>query len=68
MVLCLKRGWLDTGRLAAKFGVDPLAAWGPQWQTLEEEGFVDMATGQPRLTREGLLRVDSLLGRFFEVR
>jgi oxygen-independent coproporphyrinogen-3 oxidase len=68
LVLCLKRGWLDTGRLAAKFGVDPLAAWAPQWQTLEEEGFVDMATGQPRLTREGLLRIDSLLDRFFEVR
>ncbi len=66
LVLCLKRGWLDTGRLAAKFGVDPLAAWAPQWQTLEEEGFVDMATGQPRLTREGLLRIDSLLDRFFE--
>ena len=66
MVLCLKRGWLDTHRLATKFGVDPLEVWGPAWQTLEEEGFVEMAMGQPRLSRQGLLQVDSLLARFFE--
>jgi oxygen-independent coproporphyrinogen-3 oxidase len=66
MVLCLKRGWLDTGRLTAKYGVDPLEAWRPQWRTLEEEGFVDLSAGQPRLSRPGLLQVDSLLARFFE--
>ena len=66
MVLCLKRGWLDTGRLTGKYGVDPLAAWAPQWKALEEEGFVDLAEGQPRLTRTGLLQVDSLVARFFE--
>jgi hypothetical protein len=65
-VLCLKRGWLDTGRLTAKYGVDPLEAWRPQWRTLEEEGFVDLSAGQPRLSRPGLLQVDSLLARFFE--
>jgi oxygen-independent coproporphyrinogen III oxidase len=66
MVLCLKRGWLDTGRLTAKFGVDPLDAWAAQWQALEREGFVEMAAGQPHLTREGLLQVDALLARFFD--
>jgi oxygen-independent coproporphyrinogen-3 oxidase len=66
MVLCLKRGWLDAGRLAGKYGVDPLAAWAPQWRALEEEGFLDLASGQPRLSRKGLLQVDSLLARFFE--
>lgn len=66
-VLCLKRGWLDTTRLAKKYGIDPLEVWAPQWQTLAEDGFVDLTSGQPRLTREGLLRVDSLLNRFFDL-
>ncbi len=66
-VLCLKRGWLDTTRLAKKYGIDPLEVWAPQWQTLAEDGFVDLTSGQPRLTREGLLQVDSLLNRFFDL-
>ena len=66
LVLCLKRGWLDTARLAAKYGVDPLEVWNDQWRGLAEEGFVEMAAGRPHLTRAGLLRIDSLLPRFFE--
>lgn len=66
LVLCLKRGWLDPGRLSEKYGVDPLAVWAPQWRALEAEGFVELSTGRPRLTRTGLLQVDSLLPRFFE--
>jgi oxygen-independent coproporphyrinogen-3 oxidase len=66
MVLCLKRGWLDGSRLRAKYGVDPLVEWGPQWQALESEGFLECVRPHPRLTRRGLLQVDSLLPRFFE--
>ncbi len=66
MVLCLKRGGLDTGRLAAKHGVDVLEEWSEVWQGLESEGQIELCDGQPRLTRRGLLRVDSLVPRFFE--
>ncbi|MFM8633466.1 MAG: coproporphyrinogen-III oxidase family protein [Planctomycetia bacterium] len=66
MVLGLKRGWLDAGRLAAKYGIDPLELWAPQWRSLQDEGFLEAIHPQPRLSRRGLLRVDSLLPRFFD--
>jgi len=66
LVLGLKRGWLDTGRLAAKYGIDPLEEWRPQWQALAAEGLLDAVQPQPRLSRRGLLEVDSLLTRFFD--
>ncbi len=66
MVLCLKRGWLDTDRLKAKFGIDPLQEWAADWECLRSDGFLEPAEGQLRLTRKGLLRVDSLLHRFFD--
>jgi oxygen-independent coproporphyrinogen-3 oxidase len=65
LVLCLKRGWLDTGRLAAKYGVDPLVEWRTQWQQLLDEGFLETLAPMPRLSRRGLLQVDALLHRFF---
>ena len=66
MVLCLKRGWLDTDRLTSKFGIDPLQEWAAEWESLRTEGFLEQGEGHPRLTRNGLLRVDSLLHRFFD--
>jgi oxygen-independent coproporphyrinogen-3 oxidase len=66
LVLGLKKGGLDTRRLAAKFGVDPLVEWQPVWERLTAEGWLEPGGGEPRLTRSGLLRVDSLLPGFFE--
>ena len=66
MVLGLKRGTLDTGRLGRKFGIDPLVEWSSQWQSLLSEGHLEQIVPQPILTRRGLLHVDSLLPRFFE--
>jgi oxygen-independent coproporphyrinogen-3 oxidase len=68
LVLGLKRGGIDTGRLAEKFGVDPLSEWGGVWQGLADEGYLEPLTpqSQPRLTRQGLLAVDRLLHRFFD--
>jgi oxygen-independent coproporphyrinogen-3 oxidase len=66
MILGLKRGWLDTPRLARKYGIDPLEEWRPQWRALEAERAVEELGPPVRLSREGLLRVDSLLHRFFE--
>ena len=65
-VLGLKRGWLDTARLARKFGCDPLVEWADQWRALAADGFLTMTASGPRLTRRGLLQVDALLPRFFE--
>ena len=41
MVLCLKRGWLDTDRLKAKFGIDPLQEWAADWECLRSDGFLE---------------------------
>lgn len=66
LVLGLKKGEIDTGRLAAKFGVDPLVEWGAEWERLVREGWIETLVPRPRLSRDGLLRVDSLLSAFFE--
>ncbi len=66
VVLGLKRGWLDVARLRGKFGVDPLAEWADVWRGLEAEGDLDAIRPEPVLSRRGLLRIDSLLPRFFD--
>lgn len=66
VVLGLKRGWLDVERLAAKYGLDPLAEWREAWDSLAAEGWLERMRPRPVLTRAGLLRVDALLHRFFE--
>lgn len=66
VVLGLKRGSLDARRLAAKYGIDPLVEWGPVWESLAADGWLEAVRPQPVLTRAGLLRVDALLHRFFE--
>jgi oxygen-independent coproporphyrinogen-3 oxidase len=66
LVLGLKRGSLDTKRLERKFGVDPLAAWSAEWRSLESEGYLELTSAGPVLSRRGLLEVDALLPRFFD--
>jgi len=66
VVLGLKRGTLDVDRLAHKYGIDPVSEWAAQWRSLDEEGWLECRAPRPVLSRAGLLRVDSLLHRFFE--
>jgi oxygen-independent coproporphyrinogen-3 oxidase len=66
LVLGLKRGRLDTQRLASRFGIDPLDAWAAEWRQLVAEGYVESLGPPVVLSRQGLLQVDSLLPRFFE--
>jgi oxygen-independent coproporphyrinogen-3 oxidase len=66
VVLGLKRGALDTRRLAAKYGIDPLTEWAKQWDSLAAEGVLAAVVPEPALTRDGLLKVDALLHRFFD--
>jgi len=66
LVLQLKRGRVDTARLRAKHGIDPLVEWAAQWRALEAAGHLAAITPQPVLTRQGLLQVDALLPAFFD--
>jgi len=66
LVLGLKRGHLDTGRLAGKFGINPLTEWAEQWQRLRAEGYLEEIVTSPVLSRRGLLEIDALLPRFFD--
>jgi oxygen-independent coproporphyrinogen-3 oxidase len=65
-VLQLKLGSIRPSYFAAKYGADVVARYRGQLQELAGEGL--LTTGQDRvtLTRDGLLRVDSLLPRFFK--
>jgi oxygen-independent coproporphyrinogen-3 oxidase len=65
-VLQLKRGWVKPQDFKNKYGVDVLERFGPALDSLRSDGW--LASSSPEriaLTRDGLLRVDVLLPRFF---
>lgn len=66
MVLLLKRGYLDAGYFRDKFGANILDDWRDAWTTHVNDGLVTIDGDSIRLTRDGLLRVDSMLPIFFE--
>lgn len=68
MILQLKRGHLDAIYFREKFEVDILDRWADAWQQHRDDGLVtvDHEVGRVELTRDGLLRADSLLPAFFE--
>ncbi|MGC4005952.1 MAG: hypothetical protein QM811_23660 [Pirellulales bacterium] len=66
MILLLKKGELDAGYFRKKFGVEILDEWCAAWDAHAADGYVAIAGDRITLTREGLLRVDSLLEAFFE--
>ena len=66
LVLQLKKGRLDPAYFAAKYGADIIRQFQDQWTALRADGYLaEAAPQQVALTREGLMRVDSLLPRFF---
>jgi len=65
-ILQLKRGRIRPGYFHDKYGVDPLRRFHAELASLQSEGFLaELSPEQVALTRDGLLRVDSLLHRFF---
>jgi oxygen-independent coproporphyrinogen-3 oxidase len=65
-VLQLKRGSVVPRYFEQKYGAKPLERFGSQLASLQAEGFLSEVTpDRIALTREGLMRVDSLLPRFF---
>ncbi len=66
MILLLKTGRIDTAYFQNKFGADITKEFAQPFNSLVAEGVATVTDDGVRLTREGLLRVDSLLPRFFE--
>lgn len=66
LILQLKTGEIQAAYFQRKFGVDILAEWSEAWREHEREGYLTVEPDRVRLTRAGLLRVDSLLPAFFE--
>ncbi|MEO8260551.1 MAG: coproporphyrinogen-III oxidase family protein [Acidobacteriota bacterium] len=66
LVLQLKFGSVRPAYFTAKYGVDILKRFAPQFAALDADGDLQEAGGdRVSLTRQGLLRVDALLPRFF---
>ena len=66
LVLQMKLGRLTPSYFRDKYGADILRQFEPQWSTLKSEGYLTQATADCiALSRDGLLRVDALLPRFF---
>lgn len=66
MILQMKLGRIQSRYFADKFGSDILQDFSDGFRSLADEGLAEIGDGEIRLTRPGLLRVDSLLPRFFE--
>ncbi len=66
MILNLKRGYLDAGYFRDKFNVEILEQWREEWDTHVTNGMLTIDGDRIELTRQGLLRADSLLPPFFE--
>ena len=66
LVLQLKKGRLDPAYFTGKYHADIVRQFHDQWTALRAEGYLAEATPEAvTLTRDGLMRVDSLLPRFF---
>jgi oxygen-independent coproporphyrinogen-3 oxidase len=65
-VLQLKLGSVRPSYFLGKYGVDVVGRFRAPLDDLTSEGFLKVAGDRISLSREGLLRVDSLLPRFFK--
>ena len=65
MILLLKTGKLDAGYFRRKFEADIYNDFKDGFDSLVAEGVASINGDELRLTRDGLLRVDVLLHRFF---
>jgi oxygen-independent coproporphyrinogen-3 oxidase len=61
----MKLGRLDASYFRRKFGSEILELFAGTFGELRDEGYLDWKDDEITLTREGLLRVDGLLPRFF---
>jgi coproporphyrinogen III oxidase-like Fe-S oxidoreductase len=68
LILQMKLGRVEPRYFRDKFDVDVLAEHAGAFEKLAEKNMLTMDDGAVRLTRQGLLRVDSLLPRFYDER
>jgi oxygen-independent coproporphyrinogen-3 oxidase len=66
VVLQLKLGSIRPSYFAEKYGEDVVRRYRSQLDRLAAEGMLTTGNDQVALTRAGLLRIDSLLPRFFK--
>ena len=66
MILQLKTGHLEVDYFRKKFSVDILQQWRDVWNDYRDQKLLSFSDESVELTRDGLLRVDSLLPAFFE--
>jgi len=66
LILQLKTGKIDANYFRQKFNSEIQSEFHEAFVSLAEEGWITIEGDTVRLSREGLLRVDSLLPRFFE--
>ncbi len=64
-ILQLKLGALETGYFRSKFGADVRALFAAPLEEHRRAGYLRFANGRIETTREGLMRVDTLLPAFF---
>lgn len=65
-VLQMKEGRVSAAPFREKFGVDPLQEFAAPLANQEAAGYLTVEGDDIRLTRKGLLQVDSLLPEYFE--
>jgi oxygen-independent coproporphyrinogen-3 oxidase len=65
-ILQMKRGAVRPAYFEEKYGADPLVRFRDQLHSLQAAGYLaELTQDRIALTRPGLMRVDSLLHRFF---
>jgi oxygen-independent coproporphyrinogen-3 oxidase len=66
MVLQLKEGRISAVPFREKFGVDILQEFAEPFHRQQAAGYLEVVGDEVRLTRKGLLQVDTLLPEYFE--
>ena len=64
--LLMKEGHVDTSRISGKYGVNVLEEFSEALSNQQAAGYLNVEGDQVKLTRKGLLQVDSLLPEYFE--
>jgi len=66
VVLQLKEGRINAGAFRRKFGINILEEFAEPFRNQQAAGYLQIEGDDIRLTRKGLLQVDSLLTEYFE--
>ncbi len=64
--LLMKEGHVDTSRISGKYGINVLEEFSEALSNQQAAGYLNVEGDQVKLTRKGLLQVDSLLPEYFE--